>query len=118
MDAEFRDIFDLSCEKGFRAILDEAAWHLASDTPARTAFVEKLAGLSNHFERAMLTFLDHKEFWKGASLFYHADSLSHWRKRKNLPRHAAAVDDVSLSELAGLIATTFTTPRGAARTAW
>ena len=24
MDAEFRDIFDLSCEKGFRAIIDEA----------------------------------------------------------------------------------------------
>ena len=26
MDAEFRDIFELSCEKGFRAILDEAEW--------------------------------------------------------------------------------------------
>ena len=25
MDAEFQDIFELSCEKGFRAILDEAA---------------------------------------------------------------------------------------------
>jgi hypothetical protein len=26
MDAEFRDIFELSCEKGFRAIIDEAEW--------------------------------------------------------------------------------------------
>ena len=25
MDAEFRDIFEMSCEKGFRAIIDEAS---------------------------------------------------------------------------------------------
>ncbi len=106
MDAEFRDIFELSCEKGFRAILDEAEWHLA-DLAARTAFVETLAGLSNHFERAMLTFLDHKPFWKGASLFYHADNLPYWRKRKNLPHVAAVVDDASLRELASLIRTYF-----------
>ncbi|MEW5864181.1 MAG: hypothetical protein AB1773_11425 [Pseudomonadota bacterium] len=102
MDAEFREIFELSCEKGFRAILDEAQWHLR-DPAERTAFVEKLAGLSNHFERAMVTFLDHNRYWKGASLFYHADSLPHWRKRKNLPRVPAAVDDASLRELSDLI---------------
>ena len=103
MDAEFRDIFELSCEKGFRAIIDEAAWHLATEPDARTAFVEKLAVLSNHFERAMVTFLDHNAFWKGATRFYHADSLPYWRKRKNLPHQPAAVDDASLNELAGLI---------------
>lgn len=26
MDPEFQDIFELSCEKGFRAIIDEARW--------------------------------------------------------------------------------------------
>jgi hypothetical protein len=106
MDAELRDVFELSCEKGFRAILDEAEWHLR-DPAERTAFVEELAGLSNHFERAMVTFLDHEEFWKGASLFYHADSLPYWRKRKSLPHVPAAVDDASLWELAGLIRTYF-----------
>ena len=106
MDAEFREIFELSCEKGFAAIRDEAEWHL-HDPAARTAFVEKLAVLSNHYERAMLTFLDHRPFWKGASLFYHADSLPYWRKRKNLPHVRAAVDDVSVRELAGLIRTYF-----------
>jgi len=103
MDAEFRDIFELSCEKGFRAIIDEAAWHLANDPQARTVFIEKLAALSNHFERAMVTFLDHNAFWKGATRFYHADTLPYWRKRKNLPHQPAAVDDASLNELAGLI---------------
>ncbi len=55
MDAEFREIFELSCEKGFRAILDEAEWHLANNPENRAALVEKLANMSNHFERAMVT---------------------------------------------------------------
>jgi hypothetical protein len=103
MDAEFRDIFELSCEKGFRAIIDEAEWHLASDSDARAAFVQKLASLSNHFERAMVVFLDHNDFWKGATYFYRADTLPYWRKRKNLPHQPAAVDDASLLYLADLI---------------
>lgn len=103
MDAKFQDIFELSCEKGFRAILDEAAWHLANDKGAHPEFVEKLAGLSNHFERAMVTFLDHNQFWKGATRFYHADTLPYWRKRKGLVHKRAAVDDASLGELSGLI---------------
>jgi hypothetical protein len=103
MDAEFRGIFEMSCEKGFRAIIDEAEWHLSAGTQARTEFVEKLAALANHYERAMVTFLDHNRFWKGATLFYHADTLPYWRKRKNLPRQPAALDMASRHELADLI---------------
>ena len=83
MDAEFRDIFGLSCEKGFRAIIDEAEWHLTTGLDALTGFVENLAALSNHYERAMVTFLDHNQFWKGATRFYHADTLPYWRKRES-----------------------------------
>lgn len=107
MDAEFHDIFELSCEKGFRAIIDEAAWHLSTDADAQVSFVEKLAALSNHFERAMVTFLDHPQFWRGATRFYHADTLPYWRKRKNLQHQAAAVDSASLRELEALIRTYF-----------
>ena len=102
-DAEFRDIFELSCEKGFRAILDEAEWHLCAGTQARTEFVEKLAALANHYERAMVTFLDHNRFWKGSTLFYHADTLPYWRKRKNLPHQPVALDMGSRHELADMI---------------
>ena len=70
MDAEFRDIFELSCEKGFCAIRDEAAWHLEAEPQIYAELVEKLAALANHYERAMITFLDHAGFWKGATLFY------------------------------------------------
>jgi hypothetical protein len=75
MDAEFREIFELSCEKGFRAIIHEAEWYLANEPQARTRFVEKLAALANYFERAMVTFLDHNQLWKGATRVDHADTL-------------------------------------------
>lgn len=107
MDAEFREILEMSDEKGFRAIIDEAEWHIGADEEAREQFVDSLAALSNHFERAMVTFLDHNQYWKGATLFHHADTLPYWRKRKNLPQVPAAVDEESLQELAGLIRTYF-----------
>jgi len=103
MDAEFRDIFEMSCEKGFRAIIDEAEWQMQNTPDDLNVFVEKLSALSNHYERAMITFLDHNSFWKGATRFYHADTLSYWRKRKCLPQQKAAVDDASLKQLAELI---------------
>jgi hypothetical protein len=104
MDAEFRDIYEMSCEKGFRAIIDEAEWQMQEAPDDFTAFVEKLSGLSNHYARAMITFLDHNSFWKGATRFYHADSLlSNWRKRKNMSHNKAAEDEASYKKLAELI---------------
>ena len=91
MDAELRDIFEMSCEKGCHAILDEAKWHLDQDADpnATIAFTEMLAALVNHYERAMVTYLDHNTFWRGARHFYHADTLPFWRKRKNLRQNPA-----------------------------
>ena len=100
MDADFAEIFELSCEKGFRAIIDEASWHMKSRPEALTEFIGNLSRLPNHFHRAMITYLDHGQCWTGATRFYHADTLPYWRKRKNLPNKAAAVDDGSLQNLA------------------
>jgi len=107
MDTEFLDIFEMSCEKGLRAIIDEANWQTRDTTDDLKVFVEKLSALSNHYERAMITFLDHNPFWRGATLFYHADTLPYWRKRKNLPQRKAAVDGASLKKLATLISNYF-----------
>jgi hypothetical protein len=49
MDAEFRDIFEMSCEKGFQAIIDEAKWQLQEDPDAVKTFIEKLSALANHY---------------------------------------------------------------------
>lgn len=32
MDVEFRDIFEMGCEKGFCAIRDQAQWHFEQGT--------------------------------------------------------------------------------------
>jgi hypothetical protein len=84
MDAEFRDIFEMSCEKGFRAIIDEARWQMQATPEALTNFIETFSVLPNHYHRAMVTYLDYPECWKGATRFYHADTLLYWRKRKNM----------------------------------
>ena len=73
MDTEFREIFEMSCEKGFRAIIDEANWHLRETPNALKSFIEMLSALSNQYERAMITFLDYNTFWRWATRFFHAD---------------------------------------------
>ncbi len=115
MDAEFQSIFEMSCEKGFRAIIDEAGFHFQERLDALAALVEKLSALQNHYERAMITFLDHGILWKGATHFYHADTLPYWRKRKNLPHRPAAVDDASIRQLAELIRNYFHHTEGRGR---
>ena len=76
---------------------------MRNDLGAHAAFVEMFSALPNHYERAMVAFLDYHECWKGANLLYHADTLPYWRKRKGFPHEPAAVDDASVQDLAGLI---------------
>jgi hypothetical protein len=100
MDADFREIHALSCEKGWCAIRDEAQWQFREEQNAFTAFVEKLGDLDGHFERAMAAFLEFPQFWKGATLFCHADTLPYWRKRKGLPHQPASVHEDGRQALA------------------
>jgi len=103
MEADFRDLYAMSTEKGTVAIVDELKWQLQPRPEEATAAVDKLADLQNHFERAMVAFLDYPACWRGATRFHHADSLTSWRKRKNLPRKDAAVDVDSIAQLSNLI---------------
>ena len=112
MDAAFQDIAALSGEKGYRAILDDAAWHFATDPAAHAAFVEQLASLAHHGARAMTTFLDHPACWRRATRFFHAEALPAWRKRTHLPHVPAVVDEASLEALAAGISTYFRRTEG------
>lgn len=85
MEVDLRAIGDMSNDKGVKAIIDEALFHMDEDGEHH-AFVALLMALPGHHERAMTTFLDYPHLWKGATRLYHADTLSHWRKRKNLPK--------------------------------
>ena len=100
MDADFSEVHALSCEKGWCAVRDEAQWHLRDSPELYTEFVEKLSALASHGERAMVAFLDHAELWKGATLFYHADSLPYWRKRKGFPHQPASAHEDGRKALA------------------
>ncbi len=53
-DAEFREIFVLSCGKGWSAIRDEAEGQLRGRPELLGGFAEKLSALPGHAERAMV----------------------------------------------------------------
>jgi hypothetical protein len=55
----------------------------------------------------MVTFLDYRKFWKGATYFYHADNLSYWRKRKGFPHQRASVHEDGRRALAESISSYF-----------
>jgi len=102
LETELRAISDMSNEKGVKAIIDEAAFHM-NEADEHPAFVALLMGLPGHHERAMTTFLDYPNLWKGAARFYHADTLSYWRKRKNLPKVKAATEPADIEALSAAI---------------
>lgn len=115
IEPHFRQIFDLACGKGFLAIRDEAQHHLRDKPEEFSAFFERLAAMGSHYERAMVTFLDHAAYWPGAVHFCHADSLSFWRKRRNLPARAAAIDLPSRAALSAEIGSWFRKAEGRGR---
>ncbi|MCY3757405.1 MAG: hypothetical protein OXG96_06745 [Acidobacteria bacterium] len=107
LEAEFREIFELSCEKGTWAILDEARCRWRDDPDGLTAFIETLSSQPSHAHRALSICLDDPECWKGATRVRHPDLLPQWRKRRNLGHRPAATDADSLKHLAELIGSYF-----------
>jgi hypothetical protein len=114
-EADFRDIVAMCDRKGWLAIVDEARWQLEDQPEALQAFIDRLAALDDHHARAMVAFLDHPECWKGATRFLYADGLTHWRKRKNMPRVAAVADKASVAALAEMIKNYFRQADGRGR---
>ncbi len=115
MDAEMREIHGMSSEKGWCAIRDEAQWQMRNTPDELAQFVEAMAGLGGHDERAMVVFLDYSKLWKGATYFCHADNLSYWRKRKGFPRVAASVHQDGRQALAASIRDYFHRTEGRGR---
>lgn len=115
MDAELHQIHALSCERGWCAIRDEAEWQFRAEPDVLVSFVEQLSGLDGHSERAMVTFLDYPQLWKGATLFCHADSLPYWRKRKGFPHLSASVHEDGRKALADGIRNYFHRTEGRGR---
>ncbi len=107
LEAEFREIFELSCEKGTWAILDEARCRWRDDPDGLTAFIETLSSQPSHAHRALSICLDDPECWKGATRVRHPDLRPQWRKRMQMGNRPAATDRASLMHLAELIGSYF-----------
>lgn len=99
IEAEFQDVNALACEGGIAALVDEADFH--NDD----AFIEAIAAIEGFHAKAMWAFLNKLEYWRGATMFLHADNVSpsYWKKRNDLPSLPPQVDDEDIQALAKAI---------------
>ena len=107
LEAEFRQVFEMSSEKGIRTLLDEARLCWPEGSRELETFIGTLSSQPGHFHRAMAALLDHRECWTRAARHYHPQGTACWRKRKHLGHRPAATDAASLEHLADLIRTYF-----------
>ena len=111
-EAEFQDINALGFEGGIRALVDEAAFHDGDDS-----FAQAIAIIEGFHAKVMWAFLDHREYWRGATLFLHADNISpsYWKKRKDFPSASPFVEPEDIAELEKAISDYFYTKQGKGR---
>lgn len=104
IEAEFQDIHALSCEGGVAALVDEAAFH------GDEVFTNELAQQEGFHAKVMWAFLEKPLYWRGATMFLHADNVSpsYWKKRNDLPRLPPHVEDADIEALATAISGLFT----------
>ncbi|MFK5949176.1 MAG: hypothetical protein QM500_10465 [Methylococcales bacterium] len=108
IEAEFQDINAMACEGGVAALIDEAGFHKDE------AFVGSIAAIDGFHAKVIWTFLNRKDYWRGASMFLHADNVrpSYWKKRNDLPSVPPHVDDDDIKMLAKAISHFFYTKEG------
>ena len=108
IEAEFQDINALACEGGIAALIDEAGFHKDND------FVAAIAVIEGFHSKVMWAFLEKRDYWRGASMFLHADnvSASYWKKRNDLPNLPPHVEDEDIQALAKAISQFFYTKQG------
>ena len=106
----FREIDALACEGGIKAILDDAEFW-----GKREELLAVVSALDSWHERSFTIFLDHPQYWKVATAFFHADTIGkrYWRKCKNLPAKPAKVEDANrVAALEANLVHYFTTQEG------
>lgn len=97
VEAKFQDINALACEGGITALVDEAGFY--NDEK----FVEQIAAIDGFHAKAIWAYLNKPAYWRGATMFLHADNVSpsYWRKRNDfegLPPHIEDEDTHALAD--------------------
>lgn len=103
IEAEFQDVHALACEGGVGALVDEASFH------DDTTFVDDLSEIDGFHAKVMWAFLEKPDYWRGATMFLHADNVSpsYWKKRNDLPKLPPHVEDADINALASAISALF-----------
>ncbi|RDH80802.1 MAG: hypothetical protein DIZ80_17425 [endosymbiont of Galathealinum brachiosum] len=108
IEAEFQDVNALACEGGIAALIDESRFH------DDDGFVEAVAAIDGFHSKVMWAFLEKPTYWRGASMFLHADNVSpsFWKKRNDLPNLPPHVDDEDIDAFAQAISQYFYSQQG------
>ena len=107
-EAEFQDVNALACEGGIVALVDEASYH------GEKGFVQEIAAFESFHAKSMWAYINKPTFWRGASMFLHADNVSpsFWKKRHDLPKLPPHVEDEDIQALAKSISGYFFSKEG------
>ncbi len=108
IEAEFQDVHAMACDAGIQALIDEASFHQDDE------FAEQVASIEGQHAKAMWALLEKELYWRGATMFLHADnvSYSYWKKRNDLPNIPPNVDDDDIQLLANEISDYFRSAEG------
>ncbi len=111
IEAEFQDVNAMACEGGVAALIDEADFHQDE------GFIESISEIDGFHAKVMWAFLEKKNYWKGATMFLHADNVSssYWKKRNDLSSVPPHVEDDDIKALAKAISDYFHTTQGRGR---
>jgi len=99
IEAQFQDVNALACDGGIAALIDEASFH--NDE----TFMAAIAAIDGFHAKAMWAFLEKPSYWRGASMFLHADNVSpsFWKKRSDFPKLPPQVEADDIKALASAI---------------
>lgn len=94
MERDFKEIDQLACEGGIRAILDEADWRDEN-------IAEHLENHNGFHEKAFWLFLERNQYWPAVTSFCRADriSFSQWNECKTINTSSANVTDKAIEAL-------------------
>ena len=111
IEADFQNINAIACEGGIHALVDEASFHQDD------SFTQEIAAIDGFHTKAMWAFLEKHDYWRGASMFFHADnvSASYWKKRNDLPSAPPHVEQDDINKLAKFISEYFYSKQGRGR---
>lgn len=111
IEAECQEIDAMACQGGVTALTDEADYHQDE------AFPEAISKIDGHHGAVMWAFLEHSDYWVGATLFLHSDNISEslWKKRNDLPHLSPHVEMEDTQRLAAAISHYFHHKEGRGR---